>query len=283
MLRIGCQLSCAKGYLAMGQQAVTIGANTFQFFTRNPRGGAVRQLNLDDLRDFLAFAGENDISQVLGHAPYTVNPCSAKEDLREFATRVLCEDLDRLSRIPGSMYVFHPGCHVGQGEAAGISMISQAVRKALESTRDVPILLETMSGKGTVIGGTFEHLRDVLSAVEGDERVGVCLDTCHVHDAGYDICHHLNDVLDQFDRVIGLGRLRAVHLNDSMNPMGTKKDRHEKIGCGAIGLEAIMRVVTHPRLAGLPFYLETPNELDGYAREIATIREEYARRIPSEE
>lgn len=283
MLRIGCQLSCARGYLAMGRQAVAIGANTFQFFTRNPRGGAARALDLDDMRAFTAFANEHDIHQVLGHAPYVVNPCSAKEDLREFASRVLREDIGRLAHIPGSMYVLHPGSHVGQGLETGIRLISEAVRKALAETEDVPILLETMSRKGTVIGGAFEHLRDLLDAAQGDARVGVCLDTCHVHDAGYDICEDLDGTLSHFDEVVGLRRLRAVHVNDSMNPPGTRRDRHEGIGKGHIGLEAIMRVVTHPRLRGLPFYLETPNDLDGYAAEISLIREEYGRRVEDRE
>lgn len=272
MLRIGCQLSSAKGYLAMGREAVKIGANTFQFFTRNPRGGAVKALDEEDIAAYRIFASEHGLGGLLAHAPYTVNPCSAKEDLRDFAVRVLREDIERLELLPGTMYNFHPGSHTGQGSQAGIEFIAAALNSVLEPWQSTVVLLETMAGKGTEIGRTFEELAEIISRVELGSTLGVCLDTCHVHEAGYDICANLNDVLSEFDRILGLGRLRAVHLNDSRNPRGAHKDRHEKIGEGEIGLEALAQVINDPRLRALPFYLETPNDLDGYAAEIRLLR-----------
>lgn len=272
MLRIGCQLSSAKGYLAMGREAVKIGANTFQFFTRNPRGGAVKALDEEDIAAYRSFASEHGLGGLLAHAPYTVNPCSAKEDLRDFAVRVLREDIERLELLPGTMYNFHPGSHTGQGSQAGIEFIAAALNSVLEPWQSTVVLLETMAGKGTEIGRTFEELAEIISRVELGSTLGVCLDTCHVHEAGYDICANLNDVLSEFDRILGLGRLRAVHLNDSRNPRGAHKDRHEKIGEGEIGLEALAQVINDPRLRALPFYLETPNDLDGYAAEIRLLR-----------
>lgn len=273
MLRIGCHLSSAKGYLAMGREAVGIGANTFQFFTRNPRGGKAKELDLADVGEYLAFAGEHGLAQILAHAPYTLNACSKDEGLRQFAYETMCDDLSRLSHIPGSMYNFHPGSHVGQGAEVGISYIADMLNRINEQEFSTVILLETMAGKGSEVGRKFEELRAVIDKVEDDERLGVCLDTCHVFDGGYDIVGDLEGVLDEFDRVIGLERLKAVHINDSKNPLGSHKDRHEKIGEGQIGLNAFAEIVTHPRLTNLPFYLETPNDLDGYQGEIELLRE----------
>lgn len=273
MLRIGCHLSSAKGYLAMGREAVGIGANTFQFFTRNPRGGKAKELDLADVGEYLAFAGEHGLAQILAHAPYTLNACSKDEGLRQFAYETMCDDLSRLSHIPGSMYNFHPGSHVGQGAEVGISYIADMLNRINEQEFSTVILLETMAGKGSEVGRKFEELRAVIDKVEDDERLGVCLDTCHVFDGGYDIVGDLDGVLDEFDRVIGLERLKAVHINDSKNPLGSHKDRHEKIGEGQIGLNAFAEIVTHPRLTNLPFYLETPNDLDGYQGEIELLRE----------
>lgn len=278
MLRIGCHLSSAKGYLAMGREAVGIGANTFQFFTRNPRGGKAKELDLADVGEYLAFAGEHGLAQILAHAPYTLNACSKDEGLRQFAYETMCDDLSRLSHIPGSMYNFHPGSHVGQGAKVGISYIADMLNRINEQEFSTVILLETMAGKGSEIGRNFEELRAVIDKVEDTERLGVCLDTCHVFDGGYDIVGDLDGVLDEFDRVIGLERLKAVHINDSKNPLGSHKDRHEKIGEGQIGLNAFAEIVTHPRLTNLPFYLETPNDLDGYQGEIELLREMASRR-----
>ena len=278
MLRIGCHLSSAKGYLAMGREAVGIGANTFQFFTRNPRGGKAKELDLADVGEYLAFAGEHGLAQILAHAPYTLNACSKDEGLRQFAYETMCDDLSRLSHIPGSMYNFHPGSHVGQGAKVGISYIADMLNRINEQEFSTVILLETMAGKGSEIGRNFEELRAVIDKVEDTERLGVCLDTCHVFDGGYDIVGDLDGVLDEFDRVIGLERLKAVHINDSKNPLGSHKDRHEKIGEGQIGLGAFAEIVTHPRLTNLPFYLETPNDLDGYQGEIELMREMASRR-----
>lgn len=274
MFWIGCHLSSAKGYLAMGKQAAQIGANVFQFFTRNPRGGAVKALDMADVEAFLAFAQENAFGTLLAHAPYTMNPCAAKPELREFARETMKEDLARLELLPDVMFNFHPGSHVGQGAEAGIAMIADALNDILSAGGKTPVLLETMAGKGSEVGRTFEELRAIIDGTEQKERLGVCLDTCHVYDGGYDILQDLDGVLAAFDRIIGLERLRAVHLNDSKNPIGSHKDRHEKIGGGTLGLEGLLRVINHPKLRDLPFYLETPNELDGYAEEIALLRRE---------
>ena len=273
MLRIGCHLSSSKGYLAMGKEADRIGANTFQFFTRNPRGGKAKELDLADIGEYLTFAGEHGIAQILAHAPYTLNACSKDEVLRQFAYETMCDDLARLAHIPGGMYNFHPGSHVNQGVDAGISYIADMLNRIGEQKFSTTILLETMAGKGSEVGRTFEELRAIIDKVEDTEKLGVCLDTCHVFDGGYDIVGDLDGVLDEFDHVIGLERLKAIHINDSKNPCGSHKDRHEKIGEGQIGLTAFAKIVTHPRLKHLPFYLETPNELDGYQREIELLRE----------
>lgn len=273
MLTIGCHLSSSKGYLAMGKEAVKIDANTFQFFTRNPRGTKAKAIDENDVERFLDFAKENGIERILAHAPYTLNACSADEHLRELARDTMADDLRRMEYMPGSCYNFHPGSHVGQGAEAGIAFIADMLNQILKPEQRTTVLLETMSGKGSEVGREFEELREILDRVECKERMGVCLDTCHVWDGGYDIVNDLDGVIGTFDRIIGLEKLKAIHLNDSLNPLGAHKDRHAKIGEGCIGEEALKRVVTHPALKNLPFYLETPNELPGYAREIAMMRE----------
>lgn len=272
MFWIGCHLSSAKGYLAMGRQAAEIGANVFQFFTRNPRGGSVKALDLADIEAFLTFSQEQGFGPLLAHAPYTMNLCAAKPELREFARQTIKEDLARLELLPNVMINFHPGSHVKQGAETGVALIADALNDILSEGGNTPVLLETMAGKGSEVGRTFEELRAIIDKTEQKERLGVCLDTCHVYDGGYDILQDLNGVLAEFDSVVGLGRLRAIHLNDSKNPIASHKDRHEKIGEGTLGLEGLTRVINHPKLRDLPFYLETPNELDGYAREIALLR-----------
>ncbi len=272
MFWIGCHLSSAKGYLAMGRQAAEIGANVFQFFTRNPRGGSVKALDLADMEAFLTFSQEQGFGPLLAHAPYTMNLCAAKPELREFARQTIKEDLARLELLPNVMFNFHPGSHVKQGAETGVALIADALNDILSEGGNTPVLLETMAGKGSEVGRTFEELRAIIDKTEQKERLGVCLDTCHVYDGGYDILQDLNGVLAEFDSVVGLGRLRAIHLNDSKNPIASHKDRHEKIGEGTLGLEGLTRVINHPKLRDLPFYLETPNELDGYAREIALLR-----------
>ena len=273
MRTIGCHLSSSKGYLAMGKEAVKIDANTFQFFTRNPRGTKAKAIDENDVERFLVFAKENGIERILAHAPYTLNACSADEHLRELARDTMADDLRRMEYTPGNCYNFHPGSHVGQGAEAGIAFIADMLNQILKPEQRTTVLLETMSGKGSEVGREFEELREILDRVECRERMGVCLDTCHVWDGGYDIVNDLDGVIGTFDRIIGLEKLKAIHLNDSMSPLGAHKDRHAKIGEGYIGEEALKRVVTHPAFKDLPFYLETPNELPGYAREIAMMRE----------
>lgn len=273
MLRIGCHLSSSKGYLSMGKEAEKIDANTFQFFTRNPRGGSVKKLDPEDIKKYLDFSEEKGIGQILAHASYTLNAASAEGRVREFALQTMEDDLRRLEYTPGICYNFHPGSHVGQGVETGIRHITALLNQVLRPEQTTTVLLETMAGKGSEIGRTFEELREILDGVALTEKMGVCLDTCHVWDGGYDIAGNLDGVLEEFDRVIGLNRLKAIHLNDSLNPLGAGKDRHARIGEGCIGLEALSGVVCHPLLRDLPFYLETPNELDGYAREIAMMRE----------
>lgn len=272
MLTIGCHLSSSKGYFAMGKEAVTINANTFQFFTRNPRGTKAKAMNPDDVNKFLAYAGEHQIHQILAHAPYTLNACSADEHLRNLARETMKDDLERMEYTPGNCYNFHPGSHVKQGTELGIRYISDMLNQILTPDLHTTVLLETMSGKGSEVGKEFEELREILDRVTLKEHMGICLDTCHVWDAGYDIRNDLDGVLFRFDQVIGLSRLKAIHLNDSLNPLGAHKDRHAKIGEGFIGEEALKRVVTHPLLKDLPFYLETPNDLSGYAKEISMMR-----------
>ena len=274
-LEIGCHLSSSKGYEVMGKEAVKVDANTFQFFTRNPRGGKAKDISEEDVKRFLEFAKEHGIERILAHAPYTLNACSADEGLRNFAKETMADDLRRMEYTPGNCYNFHPGSHVKQGVEVGIEYIAQMLNEILKPEQTTTVLLETMSGKGSEVGRNFEELRAILDRVEQKEHMGVCLDTCHVWDGGYDIVNHLDEVIEEFDRVIGLGYLKAIHLNDSLNPLGAHKDRHAKIGEGYIGEEALARVVNHPKLQGIPFYLETPNELDGYADEIRRMREHF--------
>lgn len=273
MLRIGCHLSASKGLLSMGRTAKKIGANTFQFFTRNPRGGKAKKLDPEDIQNYLLFSKENGIGPILAHAPYTLNVCSAQEKTREFALSVLADDLARMEYIPGNYYNFHPGSHCGQGTEKGIRLLCTALNTVLRPTQSTTVLLETMAGKGTEIGRSFEELRRILDGVACPQKLGVCLDTCHVFDAGYNIRDDLDSVLEKFDRIVGMENLKAVHLNDSKNDLGSRKDRHEKIGSGHIGFEAFAHIVTHPLLRDLPFILETPNDLPGYAGEIERLRE----------
>jgi deoxyribonuclease-4 len=275
MLNIGCHLSTSKGFMGMGRDALGIGANTFQFFTRNPRGGAAKAIDRADLDEFLPLAREHRFAPLLAHAPYTLNACSADESVRRFAREMMADDLARMELLPGNYYNFHPGSHVGQGEGVGIALIVAQLNALLSAQQTTTVLLETMAGKGSEVGRSFGELREILDGVERREKVGVCLDTCHVFDAGYDIVNDLDGVLAEFDAVIGLDRLRAIHLNDSMNALGSRKDRHARIGEGQIGLAALTRVINHPQLRQLPFYLETPNDLPGYAQEIALLRGVY--------
>ena len=272
MINIGCHLSVAKGFMAMGRDALAIDATTFQFFTRNPRGSKAKDIDHADLAAFLEMAAGHRITPLLAHAPYTLNPCSADPKTREFALETMRDDMARLELLPGNLYNFHPGSHVGQGEAAGIALITAQLNAILTPHQSTTVLLETMAGKGGEVGRSFQELRRILDGVVLQDKMGVCLDTCHVHDAGYDIVGDLDGVLAEFDAVIGLDRLRAVHLNDSLNQRGSRKDRHARIGHGQIGLEAITRIINHPLLRHLPFLLETPNELPGYAAEIALLR-----------
>ena len=271
-MHIGCHLSSSKGFAAMGRQALELGADTFQFFTRNPRGSRAKDLDEADAAALTALMAEHRFAPVVAHAPYTLNLCGAREENRAFALETMADDLRRLEHLPGQLYNFHPGSHVGQGEETGTALIAAGLNALLRPDQTTTVLLETMSGKGSEVGGSFESLRAILDRVELGEKVGVCLDTCHVWDAGYDIAADLDGVLAEFDRLLGLDRLRAIHLNDSKNPLGSRKDRHACIGEGCIGLEALVRVVRHPALRDLPFCLETPNDLAGYAREIALLR-----------
>lgn len=273
MFYIGCHLSASDGFLAMGKTALSIGANTFQFFTRNPRGSKAKAIDPADVAAFLELAAENGFGTLVAHAPYTINPCSKDERTREFARMTLADDLKRMEHIPGNVYNFHPGSHTGQGMEAGIGQIAETLNAILTPDIRTTVLLETMSGKGSEVGSRFEELREIIDRVALSDKLGVCLDTCHVSDAGYDIADDPDSVLTEFDRVIGLDRLKAVHVNDSLNPVGSHKDRHARIGEGCLGAEALGRVVRHPALQGLPFVLETPNELPGYAREIALLKE----------
>ena len=273
MFTIGCHLSSAKGYLHMAKDAVSIDANTFQFFTRNPRGGRAKAIDPKDIAAFAAYAPEHGIERILAHAPYTLNPASDKQQTRDFALMVLAEDLGRMEETPHQLYNMHPGSAVGQPREVAIAKIADALNQSLLPHQTTTLLLETMAGKGSEIGGTFEELAAIIAQVELESHVGVCLDTCHVWDAGYDIAGDLDGVLEEFDRAIGLDRLRAIHLNDSMNARGSHKDRHARIGEGEIGFEALAAVTNHPKLRDLPFYLETPNPtLDGYGEEIAALR-----------
>lgn len=276
MLHIGCHLSASKGYLAMGKDALKLKADTFQFFTRNPRGGKAKEIKEQDITAFLQLCEEHSFTQILAHAPYTMNACAKDASIREFSREMMTDDLRRLEYLPGNYYNFHPGSHVGQGMEMGIRFITDQLNMVLRPEQHTIVLLETMAGKGSEVGSRFEDLRCIMEGVHLSERIGVCLDTCHVYDAGYDIVNHLDEVLDEFDDIIGLERLKAIHLNDSMNPLGSHKDRHAKIGEGTLGLEAICRVMNHPKLRHLFFILETPQDsLNGYGDEIALLRANY--------
>lgn len=272
LFKIGCHLSTSKGFLAMGQQITELGGNTFQFFTRNPRGGSAKPIDEADMQAFREYADSHGIEVILAHAPYTLNACSADADTRRFARETFADDLIRMEYVPGNMYNFHPGSHVKQGVDIGIDYIADTLNEVIKPEQTTKVLLETMAGKGSEIGRTFEEIRRIIDKVELNDHLGVCLDTCHVYDAGYDIVGNLDGVLKEFDDVIGLDRLKAVHINDSKNPFESHKDRHEKIGEGSIGTSAFEAIINHPALKSLPFYLETPNELDGYAKEIALLK-----------
>ena len=275
MFRIGCHLSLSKGYEAMGEDALKIHANTFQFFTRNPRGGSAKEIDPKDADALAELTAKHHFAPLLAHAPYTLNLCSAKPETRQFAREMMADDLKRLELLPCHLYNFHPGSHTGQGINAGIQQITESLNKLIHPQQKIIILLETMSGKGSEVGSTFSELKQIMDGIVLGEKMGICLDTCHIYDAGYDIVNQLDEVLTEFDKIIGLNKLYAIHLNDSMNPMGSKKDRHQKIGKGTIGLEAMKRIINHPVLKDLPFLLETPNELDGYAGEIQLLQNLY--------
>lgn len=272
MLNIGCHLSVSQGFENMGKQILSLGGNTFQFFTRNPRGGKAKDIDKDDVDRLIILMKNNNFAPILAHAPYTLNPCSANERTREFAFETMADDLKRMELLPGNMYNFHPGSHVGQGIEKAVPMIAEVLNTVMWDEMSTTVLLETMAGKGSEVGSRFEELRAIIDLCDYKDKLGVCLDTCHVFDGGYDIKDKLDSVLDEFDKVIGLERMQALHLNDSKNPLASRKDRHEKIGEGYIGLEAFERIVTHPALKALPCYLETPNELDGYKREIELLK-----------
>lgn len=270
-LHIGCHLSSSKGYLFMGKQILSMGGDTFQFFTRNPRGSKAKAIDPEDAKALCQLMEKENFAKILAHAPYTLNPASADPKVREFAELTIIDDLERMEYTPGQLYNFHPGSHVGQGTEEGIRLISELLNRVLKPEQTTTVLLETMAGKGSEVGGTFEELAEIIRRVELKDKIGVCLDTCHVHDGGYDIVNDLDGVLEDFDRVIGLDKLKAIHLNDSKNPLASHKDRHEVIGGGSIGLETFTRIINHPSLRGLPFYLETPNEIPGYTAEIALL------------
>lgn len=274
-MNVGCHLSVSKGYENMGLEALSIGANTFQFFTRNPRGKKAKAVDKEDIEKLLYIMKENNFAKILAHAPYTLNPCSADESVRELAYEMLVDDLNKMELMPNNLYNFHPGSHVKQGVEVGVDYIADLLNKVLTKEQTTMVLLETMAGKGTEIGRSFEEIQEVISKVNLKEKVGVCLDTCHVYDAGYDIVNDLDNVLEEFDKVIGLEKLCAIHLNDSKNPFNSHKDRHETIGNGHIGLDAITKIINHPKLRHLPFFLETPNELEGHKQEIELLKSKY--------
>lgn len=275
MLNIGCHLSSSKGFYHMGEESLSIDANTFQFFTRNPRGGSAKDIDPQDAQKLNELMKEKKFAKILAHAPYTLNACAKVESIREFAHNTMLDDLKRMEFVPGNMYNFHPGSHVEQGIETGIKLISDQLNAILWEDMHTTVLLETMAGKGSEVGSRFEELREIIDRVELKDKMGVCLDTCHVYDAGYDIVGDLDGVLTQFDKIIGLERLQAIHINDSKNPFKSHKDRHEKIGEGSIGTEAFERIINHPALRNLPFFLETPNDLEGYAAEIKLLKSLY--------
>ncbi|MEG1068537.1 MAG: deoxyribonuclease IV [Anaerovoracaceae bacterium] len=274
MINIGCHLSVAKGYENMGKEAIFIGANTFAFFTRNPRGGKAKEIDREDANKLLKIMEDNQFAKLVAHAPYTLNPCSGDKKVKEFAHMVMMEDMERMEYTPGNYYNFHPGSHVGQGTEAGIQMIAELLNQVIKPEQTTTILLETMSGKGSEIGSKFEEIAQIIDKVQIKEKIGVCLDTCHISDGGYDIINDIDGVLDEFDRIVGLEKLKALHINDSLNPVGAHKDRHAKIGEGYLGVNTIVNILCNPRLRGLPCILETPQEdLIGYKKEIEMLRE----------
>lgn len=275
MLNIGCHLSTSDGYVAMAKQAIEINANTFQFFTRNPRGFKAKDIDEKDIKEFLKISKENKFVKILAHAPYTLNPCSADKRVRELAKEIFISDLKRMEYTPNNMYNFHPGSHVGQGIQEAIKIIANTLNEVLKKEQTTMVLLETMAGKGSEVGSKFEELKQIIDLVELKDKLGVCLDTCHIYDAGYDIVNNLDNVIEEFDNIIGLNNLKAIHLNDSKNPFASHKDRHEKIGEGSLGINTIANVINNKKLKNLPFYLETPNEIDGYAKEIKLLKELY--------
>lgn len=275
MFTIGCHLSASKGFTNMGKEALSIGANTFAFFTRNPRGGSAKAIDDADIEGLIKIMDENNFGKLVAHAPYTVNPASDKEQTREFARMCLREDIERMEKLPGNYYNFHPGSHVGQGAEKGIDLIAEILNDVISPEQTTIVLLETMAGKGSEIGRNFEEIKAIIDKLDHPEKVGVCLDSCHVSDGGYDIINDLDGMLEEFDRIIGLDKLKAMHINDSMNPAGAHKDRHQKIGEGHLGLETFVNIINHPVLKDLPFILETPNEMEGYAKEIALLKENY--------
>ena len=276
MFYIGNHTSSSKGYAAMGRQIVKNGGNTFAFFTRNPRGGNAKAIDPADVAKFQEIAREHEFGKIVAHAPYTLNACAAKENLRDFARNTFSDDLKRMEATPGNYYNFHPGSHVGQGIEVGIQKIAEVLNAVLTEEQTTTVLLETMAGKGSEVGSHFQELRAIMDLVEKRDKLGICLDTCHVWDGGYDIVNDLDGVITEFDRIIGLDHLKAIHLNDSLNPLGSHKDRHARIGEGQIGLDALVRVIRHPALEGKPFILETPNDDEGWTREIALLRERYS-------
>ncbi len=280
MLYIGNHTTSSKGYAQMARQMIANGGNTFAFFTRNPRGGKAKAIDRKDVENYRALAEEHHFGKIVAHAPYTMNACAAKEDLRVFARETMADDLMRMEMIPGNYYNFHPGSHVGQGTSEGILKIAEILNAVLTEEQTTTVLLETMAGKGSEVGKTFEELRDIMNLVEKKHKLGVCFDTCHVWDGGYDIVNDLDGVLGTFDSIIGLSNLKAVHLNDSLNGLGSHKDRHAKIGEGMIGMEALVNVIRHPALEGIPFILETPNDDEGWTKEIAALRKAYEEMKP---
>ena len=275
-INIGCHLSVSGGYTNMGKTALSIGANTFQFFTRNPRGGGIKVPSDEDIQGLIKIMEENNFAPIIAHAPYTFNPCAADEGIRDYTKRTMAEDLRLLDKIPNVLYNFHPGSHVSQGAEVGIAKTIDTLNDILKNSERTMVLIETMAGKGSEIGKTFEEIKAIIDGVENKDRVGVCLDTCHVHDGGYEIAKDVDSVLKEFDRIIGIDKLKAVHLNDSKNPLGARKDRHETIGNGHLSLDSIIKIVSNPIISKLPICLETPNELDGYAKEIALLKEAVA-------
>ncbi|MBR2024643.1 MAG: deoxyribonuclease IV [Clostridia bacterium] len=272
-INIGCHLSVSGGYTNMGKTALSIGANTFQFFTRNPRGGGIKIPSEKDVNGLIKIMEENNFAPIIAHAPYTFNPCAADEGIREYTKKTMAEDLRLLDKIPNVLYNFHPGSHVSQGTEIGIAKTVDTLNDILKNSEKTMVLIETMAGKGSEIGKTFEEIKAIIDGVDNKERVGVCLDTCHVHDGGYKIAQNVDGVIKEFDRIIGIDKLKAIHLNDSKNPLGAKKDRHETIGNGYLSLESIIKIISHPVISKLPICLETPNELDGYAKEIALLKD----------